>query len=480
MEAQRVQTNEETLQFININDDCFYKIFEYLSTSDLCSTSFTCKRLQTLTQDYFGRRYSNECISIDISLNGRGNTELEFSKTDANKVLKYFGKSIQNVRMRSSMRKIERIDLGLLYHFLKNECCRELHSIELNLSCDIQLNSLAEDDTRIQFRSVESVKITDVESVQSTYDGLLQLCANLKRLEIATPADNVYEWLQYVYPNLETLSLPWVHRRNPESIRDFLQNHQQLKDITCEGIHLRNPRFRNFENIHRLEFRTACSDELINIIQLLKNNDSNKMITFFGVKLGICYGSIGSVISDLNAIQPINKLEYDADWQSFQIPYMEHLHELNVNEKSIYSDVNQEHTPNLKSLELSYSFKLRLSFRQFELIAKPILQSLWQLKSLSFVFKYLAAYHILSQTNLNELEAIRRGVHGASNIDFHFYFGFKSNRELPPNLVSSGNTLTVNYHFQHDLYKFEDILEYSVAEVTFGVRSQRSIQHCIR
>lgn len=467
MEPQNDQANEEKLQFININDHCIYKIFEYLPASDLCSTSFTCKRLQTLTQEYFRQKYTKEWVSIEIALNARGNTELEFSKTDNNKVLKYFGKSIQNVRVRSPISNIGKIDLGLLYNFMKNECYGELHSIELNLGSAIKLNSVADDETRQQFRSIESVKIIDVDCVHSTYNGLLQLCANLNSLEIATPADNVYDWLQYIYPNLEKLTLPWVHGQHPESIRNFLQNHHQLRDITCEGIHLRNPRFQNFDNIHRLVFRTTCGDELINIIRQLKCN-AHKTIKFLGIELGICFGNIGPMINVINAIQPVNKLEYDATWLKFQTGHLNHLHELNIITTWSYLKIITEHAhaPYLKSLELSFPSAITMKYEDLKKILVPIIKRFSRLSKFSVVFKDITAHPIISQTDLNELEVTRR-VRDASNIDFHFYFGRKSNDELPPNLVSSGNTLTVNHHSQHDLYKFDGLSEYSVAEVIF-------------
>lgn len=467
MDTQKYPTNEVTIQFIDINDDCFYKIFEYLPVSDLCSTSFTCKRLQTLAQHYFGQKYPKEWITIDISLNARGNTEMEFSKTDPNKVLKYFGKFIRNIRMQSSMDESGWIDLGLLYDFLKNECCDKLHSLELNLGSRIDLNSMANDESKMQFHSIESVKIIDVECVHSTYNGLLQLCANLKSLKFATSTNNnVYEWLRYIYPNLELLKLPWNRGQKPESIQDFLQNHQQLKDITCEGIHLRYPRFQNFQNIHRLVFRAAGGNELINIIQKLK---ANKTITFLAVKLGICDGSIQSIITDLNAIQPINKLEYDPDWKSFRLPYLEYLYEFNMNYNVTLLDRIPECAPYLKSIKLNFLSRKSVSGQFVEGISVRMVKSLQHLNKLSFAFQLGTVHEILSQTDLNELEVTLRRVRSASHIDFHFYFGRKSNEGLPPNLVSSGNTFTANYHYQPKLYKsVDDFFEYDAAEVIFG------------
>lgn len=50
---------EETppsMNFLALNDDCLYKIFDWLSLEEL-TINMTCKRLQTVSGDYFEREY---------------------------------------------------------------------------------------------------------------------------------------------------------------------------------------------------------------------------------------------------------------------------------------------------------------------------------------------------------------------------------------------------------------------------------------
>lgn len=48
----------ETTELLSLNDDCLFTIFDFLSLSDFCAISKTCKRLQSLAKDQFGRKYS--------------------------------------------------------------------------------------------------------------------------------------------------------------------------------------------------------------------------------------------------------------------------------------------------------------------------------------------------------------------------------------------------------------------------------------
>lgn len=78
----------------NENDDCIYKILEWLPLNDVCFCSQACKRLQALCENHFRRKYPN-LANQEFRVNVLRNANL-YVYSWANYV-KYFRNFIKNI-----------------------------------------------------------------------------------------------------------------------------------------------------------------------------------------------------------------------------------------------------------------------------------------------------------------------------------------------------------------------------------------------
>lgn len=118
LEAKRIKIEESSppareMQFMDLNDDCIFEIFERLTQTDLCSMSFTCKRIQTLAFDQFERQYPEQFITIETN---EKDGEILIDSNHNGQHVKYFSKFIQNVRLNGSWS-----DTKQLFDFVKTE-----------------------------------------------------------------------------------------------------------------------------------------------------------------------------------------------------------------------------------------------------------------------------------------------------------------------------------------------------------------------
>lgn len=61
---------EQPTEFLSLNDDCIFKVFEFLPLNDLYSMKRVCKRLFDLTSNQFERQYKGKWIYLKET--GRG------------------------------------------------------------------------------------------------------------------------------------------------------------------------------------------------------------------------------------------------------------------------------------------------------------------------------------------------------------------------------------------------------------------------
>lgn len=54
--------SEDSTEFMDMNDDCLLKVFEYLPLNDVCSLSETCKRMHELGSTHFMQKYKSKQI----------------------------------------------------------------------------------------------------------------------------------------------------------------------------------------------------------------------------------------------------------------------------------------------------------------------------------------------------------------------------------------------------------------------------------
>lgn len=116
------------MEFLDQIDDCIFAIFDQLSPSDLCSMSFTCKRIQTLAFDHFQRIFSDRLFTINTNRSKLpfGHNKLAFSDVNGAHV-KYFSKCIPAIRLKGGKFGAKRI-----FNFIKTECCPTLEVLDIS------------------------------------------------------------------------------------------------------------------------------------------------------------------------------------------------------------------------------------------------------------------------------------------------------------------------------------------------------------
>lgn len=116
------------LELLDLNDDCIRSIFWKLpSPTDLCSMSFTCKRMKDLAFDHFPRQYPDD--QVTIGMDESTNPIFRIHKT--RKHLRFFSKCIRNAKVFSA----ENDSLRCLFDFLHTESVR----LSVHIDCYLQL-----------------------------------------------------------------------------------------------------------------------------------------------------------------------------------------------------------------------------------------------------------------------------------------------------------------------------------------------------
>lgn len=236
------------IQILDLKDDLISAIFDHLSPIDLCSMSFTCKRIQTLAFNQFHQKYPNEVIVID-SQSIANKTSYVFSNLNG-KYVKYFGKCIPNVKL------FDVPSTRQLFEFVKAECCPKLKSLDI-----VGKSHIYPEDSeiiRVQLEKLESLIVRHMRPSNDIYRILLKHCKNnIKHLTIQTFPFRHFNWLLQHYPKLRSFSIQLYNDRHcvasftGHAVR-FFRNNPQIKDISCYERDVLKIILRNVINIERL------------------------------------------------------------------------------------------------------------------------------------------------------------------------------------------------------------------------------------
>lgn len=217
-------SNQQTGVIFRLNNDCFDKIFDYLSLKSLHSLGETCKDLQQFTGDFFQLNYAanqNDCTRSGIftAYPDRGcvtrrKTHIKIS--GFNRFMRNFSCSL----------------IGLHFHYIKWHYT-EFESVQHIYIQDSYLNFHKYFNITMghMLKNVEVLELRNCTIDTDLYDFLLRMCKHLKRLYVqesqlglpknvmeppvegnepqhATEISSVnYPWLLNTYSTLEHLEL---------------------------------------------------------------------------------------------------------------------------------------------------------------------------------------------------------------------------------------------------------------------------------
>lgn len=244
------------LAFLDLNDDCIFSIFTKMSPTDLCSMSFTCKRMQELTFDYFPRQYPDERVTITAA----DNTNIPYFCVGATKkYLKYFSKCIKNVCITST---VTYDNLQCLFDFLITECCAKLRTLHLDITG--LLKPVHVEVIRSRLKDLSTLIINGPHIRLDIHNVLLKYCEKLEDLQLYLIGRFDFIWMINEYPTIKSLS---IRLMDSESIKlfdalskKFFQLNPQIKNIECSGMEddtewnkLKKTLLLNVINVERLD-----------------------------------------------------------------------------------------------------------------------------------------------------------------------------------------------------------------------------------
>lgn len=265
--------------FLLMNNDCIYKIFEWLVLDDLCSISETCKQLQALSSDYFQRKYYDKLsrgMRIMV-INGK----VEFHPKE--RYVKSFSRCFDTVIVNADLRWSRNINVSksTLPRVIRENCNQYLNTIQFHLTL---LHHSFGDGIMNILENVETVVFWTCD-LEGSYHNILKHCRNLKYLTIdGNYGNKIDELLLETYPLLEHFQCRYYGRLlMTNNLKIFLQQHPTLKRLTwCFHARIRETTFtdktldcieaivKNGKNLEELFLSFDGTYNLITICEKLK------------------------------------------------------------------------------------------------------------------------------------------------------------------------------------------------------------------
>lgn len=177
-----------------LNVDCFDKIFDHLSLTELHAFAGTCKRFRQITGDYYQRVY------ISTGIRGAFDGIYACSETSCSGELNDFSEFINQITIHGSRNLTNDLDI---FRFIKRNCGQSLKQIQL---VDVTLTKLSVKKLKNHLNTVEVLEIDSCVFYVEFYNDFLKHCKNLRKLCVRRSAGD-FKWIRKSYPKLQHLEL---------------------------------------------------------------------------------------------------------------------------------------------------------------------------------------------------------------------------------------------------------------------------------
>lgn len=204
---------------LHLNDDCFYKIYEFLSKDDWCSLRGTCTRFRTISDYLFERK----CKSFDFVI-GNG-LPFDTSVINAKHLIRSFGHFLTELTISLHYFHYDN-DTSQLVPFV-HRYCHSLKSLELNL---VDLHTVTIIHCRQLFSNLHRLVIRYWDNEESFNCCLLQ-CVSLKELEIHGIRNITGKCLARRYEYLESFTMEECKSISSVFVEQFLAKNRQLTKV---------------------------------------------------------------------------------------------------------------------------------------------------------------------------------------------------------------------------------------------------------
>lgn len=389
-DMETLSSKTQSMEFMDLNDDCIFAVLERLSPNEFCSMSFTCKKLKQMTEEVFQRKYSKKSIIIRAE-----ESSVKFSHQNP-KYLKYFSKFIKYVRISG------RIKPKHLFDFLELNCNSELESLTL-----------------ISFWYNET-EHSIAEWSNELNNLVKKYCETLKCFRIYSERRYDDGWLHFDFPKLKTLSFHDAHNDpTPEILNQFFQRNTGINTILCTTPIVLRAVLNNVKQIERLVYAPRSEDIDESLINDLKTYSKQYPIKWFEYEYNGRSGNLNNLnlLADLNKIQPVHAWKgcMSGEMNLSQFGCLEHLVKLNVFVKlrimiiPEHLDMLSTAIPDLEELNLEWR-----SDCLFKDIAMPFVKNSKKLKKFKLTLGRRTC--ITNSNDLVELNAVRKAIVNATRI----------------------------------------------------------------
>lgn len=243
-EEQHMEVESNATEFMDLNDDVMYALFQRLPLADLCSISQTCQRLQQLSGNYFQRKYPNNRLDIEIynwsACGADVKPKWEFRLQPNEEYAKAFAGYIRNVSLFMYNYETDPIDA---FVYLKANCYENLR--ELVLYRIAGTSKKYGELIKKQLKTLESIKFENCY-IRDIYSAFLKHSPALKQIEIKEGRNQngcVMDWTKHRYPQLKSFI---YHSNNVviENLEQFFMLNPQITNVVCSSMKLFRLLFR--------------------------------------------------------------------------------------------------------------------------------------------------------------------------------------------------------------------------------------------
>lgn len=442
-------TQTEELQLSDLNDDCIRHILWRLPPADLCSMSFTCRRMKELAFDHFPRQYPDERVTIQIS--DECKTAHFFNKKKTAKHLKYFAKCIRNVRI---------VSLGTdenfqdLFDFVNNECSVDWRSLQLSINGLVKSENVQVIKNRLE--NLLSLSIHHPHSRLHIHDVLLKHCKKIEYFEINSNNEDVMSaiWMMYKYPTIKSIHIDLYEEDEniiPVSrfVDTFLRLNPQITNIECWGINETKFIWHHIKNIERITLHLYCGDDVQVLLDHFRNCCKERRLAWLGLDMQpdknteIVYQNLETV----NALQPIHSLQLFLGKVINEPKLISKLKSLVQLQLSVPFEYSQEkellhalsrHLPNLQDLRLNLD-STKIIFKD---VTTQFVRYSLKMRNLNFTFCYPNTF-TFHPNDLVKLNNLRWSIGCTTPMTIRL--GYRETYEGPP--FNYAATLVVKLQF---------------------------------
>ncbi|XP_037024873.1 uncharacterized protein LOC119066472 [Bradysia coprophila] len=218
--------------FIDLNDDCCYHIYKFLSIVDWSSLRDTCTRFRTISDYCFDRRRRTFELS-DIS-----NSSNKMEPSEVKRVLRAFGRFMKTLSIDRERFK-RNTDCNVLVLFL-DRYCRSLVDLEL---ANFRLTRTTIVQCRRLFSSLQRLVIDEWndEAAFTAFTSCLATCASLTELEFIGLYGIVGDSLaNRRIASLKSFKMSGSIGFSCKAIKSFLTKNDQLTQIKLWDLHFKD------------------------------------------------------------------------------------------------------------------------------------------------------------------------------------------------------------------------------------------------